>query len=242
GLSVPFAEAALSIRPPEELGDVHFLRIPEPPAEVAGDLFVVLVRRRGVGEWLRGLLGSRRLDGREGDGEGERGAGGAREPRGPPFRSAHPRSWATSTSCGSPSRPRRWPATCSWSWSAGAAWGSGCAGCSAAAGSTCARATPRSRTGEAGRAICGGAGQRPAPARADPALLTLNDEPDPNRMPENESPPTPAEAERHPRLTPYELVFTSGDFEARVFPRIREEAVEQGLEKLSRERFDFLST
>jgi hypothetical protein len=44
------------------------------------------------------------------------------------------------------------------------------------------------------------------------------------------------------RLTPYELVFMEGEFESRVFPRIREEAVDQGVDPLRREVFDFLST
>ena len=45
-----------------------------------------------------------------------------------------------------------------------------------------------------------------------------------------------------PRLTPYEMVFIEGDFEARVFPRIAREAAEGGVTTLDRERFDFLST
>ena len=44
------------------------------------------------------------------------------------------------------------------------------------------------------------------------------------------------------RLTPYELVFTEGDFESRIFPRIRTEAREQDVDARRRERFDFLST
>lgn len=45
-----------------------------------------------------------------------------------------------------------------------------------------------------------------------------------------------------PRLTPYEIVFTDGDFESRVFPRISREAAEGGASTLLREQFDFLST
>jgi hypothetical protein len=44
------------------------------------------------------------------------------------------------------------------------------------------------------------------------------------------------------RLTPYELVFTEGDFESRVFPKIRSEAEAQAVDASRRERFDFLST
>ena len=46
---------------------------------------------------------------------------------------------------------------------------------------------------------------------------------------------------QHPsaRLTPYELVFTEGDFESRIFPMIEEEA-SVALESLSRDRFDFV--
>ncbi len=43
------------------------------------------------------------------------------------------------------------------------------------------------------------------------------------------------------RKTPYELVFGPGDFEAKVFPRVREEAVEQGVDARDAERFAFLS-
>ncbi|MEX2583860.1 MAG: hypothetical protein WD766_11330 [Gemmatimonadota bacterium] len=43
-------------------------------------------------------------------------------------------------------------------------------------------------------------------------------------------------------MSPYELVFTEGDFESRVFPRIRTEAEAQEVDALRRERFDFLST
>jgi hypothetical protein len=44
------------------------------------------------------------------------------------------------------------------------------------------------------------------------------------------------------RQTPYELVFSEGDFESRVFPAIRAEAVEHGVDSLELGRFDFLST
>lgn len=45
-----------------------------------------------------------------------------------------------------------------------------------------------------------------------------------------------------PRLTPYELVFLEGEFESHLFPRVRSEAAEQGVEASDPERFDFLST
>ena len=44
------------------------------------------------------------------------------------------------------------------------------------------------------------------------------------------------------RLTPYELVFTTADFESRVFPSIRAEADEYGAESLDLGRFAFLTT
>jgi hypothetical protein len=44
------------------------------------------------------------------------------------------------------------------------------------------------------------------------------------------------------RRTPYELVFSADDFEARVFPRIREEARLLGAEAGLQEAFGFLST
>jgi hypothetical protein len=49
-------------------------------------------------------------------------------------------------------------------------------------------------------------------------------------------------APRIARMTPYELVFTEGEFESRIFPRIRAEAVAEAVESLNPERFAFLST
>jgi hypothetical protein len=43
------------------------------------------------------------------------------------------------------------------------------------------------------------------------------------------------------RRTPYELVFGAGDFEAHVFPRVRAEAGEQGVDPRDPDRFAFLS-
>lgn len=45
-----------------------------------------------------------------------------------------------------------------------------------------------------------------------------------------------------PRLTPYELVFTEGDFEAETFPQIRAETGDGEIETLRRDRFDFIRT
>ena len=52
---------------PLELDDVNYLRVVEPPVDVAGELFVVVVRRRGPAGWIRGLLGSARLVVRQAD-------------------------------------------------------------------------------------------------------------------------------------------------------------------------------
>jgi predicted Zn-dependent protease with MMP-like domain len=46
---------------PAELGDVHYLNVTDAPGEGSGEVFVVLVRRRGPMEWLRRLLGGRSL-------------------------------------------------------------------------------------------------------------------------------------------------------------------------------------
>ncbi len=43
------------------------------------------------------------------------------------------------------------------------------------------------------------------------------------------------------RRTPYEMVFIDGDFESNVFPRIRDEAAETGIDPTEPERFEFLS-
>jgi len=52
----------------------------------------------------------------------------------------------------------------------------------------------------------------------------------------------PGREREEPRTTPYELVFSEGEFESVIFPRIREEAQTEGVETLTRQRFDFLST
>lgn len=53
-----WGERTLAVEPPDPLADVHYMRVANAPEGVPkGDLYVVLVRRRGVGEWLHGLLG-----------------------------------------------------------------------------------------------------------------------------------------------------------------------------------------
>jgi hypothetical protein len=56
-------------------------------------------------------------------------------------------------------------------------------------------------------------------------------------------PRPPDDSNRPPsaRLTPYELVFTEGDFESVVFPAIGREAEERGIDPSTPERFAFLS-
>jgi hypothetical protein len=56
----------------------------------------------------------------------------------------------------------------------------------------------------------------------------------------SEEPPVPA-GDLPARRTPYELVFGTADFEVEVFPRIRDEAAEQGVDPSDPERFAFLS-
>lgn len=57
---------------PDEEADVHFVRIAEPPMIVAGDFYVVLVRKRGLTRWIRDLFGSRRFSVRDSDMESSR--------------------------------------------------------------------------------------------------------------------------------------------------------------------------
>ncbi|HEX6909594.1 MAG TPA: hypothetical protein VF142_04350 [Longimicrobium sp.] len=52
---------------------------------------------------------------------------------------------------------------------------------------------------------------------------------------------TPADKAGAARLTPYELAFLEGDFEARVFPTIHEEAEARREDPARRERFAFLA-
>lgn len=58
-------------------------------------------------------------------------------------------------------------------------------------------------------------------------------EPDPARQ----DPP----AAKSARLTPYELAFAEEDWEARVFPRLQEEAEQAGVDPTQRDRFAFLT-
>jgi len=55
-VDVPGTDVAMEVKLPEDPGDVHFLRVTDPPDAVAGDLFVVVVTRRGMGEWIRGVV------------------------------------------------------------------------------------------------------------------------------------------------------------------------------------------
>lgn len=56
---------------PARLGDVHFVRL-HGPDSVDAEVHAVLVRRRGPVEWLRGVLGGRRLEVLETDETGTR--------------------------------------------------------------------------------------------------------------------------------------------------------------------------
>lgn len=53
---VPRSDDRFRVRVPEDPGDIHFLRLEEPPFPVGGDLLVVILRRRGALERIRGLL------------------------------------------------------------------------------------------------------------------------------------------------------------------------------------------
>jgi hypothetical protein len=57
-IDVPFHSAGFQITLPTELGQIHFLRVSDPPFAVAGELFVVAVRRRRVIDWVRGIIRS----------------------------------------------------------------------------------------------------------------------------------------------------------------------------------------
>jgi predicted Zn-dependent protease with MMP-like domain len=67
-LPVEVRGASFEVRVPADAeADVSFLRVVEPPIEVRGDLLLVLVRRRGWREWLKGALsgGEMSIDQRE---------------------------------------------------------------------------------------------------------------------------------------------------------------------------------
>jgi predicted Zn-dependent protease with MMP-like domain len=53
----------LRLRPPAQVADVYFLRLPEGVVELRGDgdVFLVGVRRKGAAEWVRGILTRRSL-------------------------------------------------------------------------------------------------------------------------------------------------------------------------------------
>jgi hypothetical protein len=55
-LMIPWQDGTLRISRPDALGDVHFLRVTDVRPGSGGDLFIVLVRKRGAAEWLRGLF------------------------------------------------------------------------------------------------------------------------------------------------------------------------------------------
>ena len=57
-LAVEVLGRRLQVPLPSEVGDVTFLRVLEPPLDLDGEFFVVVVRKRGAAGWLRGLLGS----------------------------------------------------------------------------------------------------------------------------------------------------------------------------------------
>ncbi len=60
-------------------------------------------------------------------------------------------------------------------------------------------------------------------------------------MTDPESRPEEERAGEAARLTPYELVFSDDQWEARLFPQLQEEAEAHGLDPLQRARFAFLS-
>jgi hypothetical protein len=69
-IEIPWGDGSISVSPPAELGDVHYLYVGDRPGG-GGDFYVVLVRKRGLGEWLRGILGARRLQVLETEGQAE---------------------------------------------------------------------------------------------------------------------------------------------------------------------------
>lgn len=66
-LRVRWAGGERVVPRPERLGDIHFVRVGElgrgeSGSSHGGELFAVLVRRRGAWSWLRDLFGGRRLE------------------------------------------------------------------------------------------------------------------------------------------------------------------------------------
>lgn len=53
---VPLQSREFSVRLPDEIGDVHYLHVIDPPFAVAGDLFVVIRRSQGLVERVRGIV------------------------------------------------------------------------------------------------------------------------------------------------------------------------------------------
>ncbi len=68
-VEVEIGSIPLRVRVPRELADVHFLRVERPGAPEGAERLVVLVRRRGLGGWVRGVLGRAELEVREEDAE-----------------------------------------------------------------------------------------------------------------------------------------------------------------------------
>lgn len=52
----PTSGASIQVTLPDDLGDVHFLRIADPPGDAPGDLFIVAVTRKSMTGWIRGIL------------------------------------------------------------------------------------------------------------------------------------------------------------------------------------------
>lgn len=65
--TVAYGGEQLEIRIPDDLADVHFLNVAEWSLDGSGDFHVVLVRKRGIWEWVRSVTGSRPM--RVGEGE-----------------------------------------------------------------------------------------------------------------------------------------------------------------------------
>jgi Zincin-like metallopeptidase len=55
-LSVDFLGRRFDLRVPSERKDVHFLRLPSERLDLEGEGFVVLIRRKGLVEWVGGAL------------------------------------------------------------------------------------------------------------------------------------------------------------------------------------------
>ncbi|MEX2571474.1 MAG: metallopeptidase family protein [Gemmatimonadota bacterium] len=56
-----WGDRSFTVRVPEDPGDIHFMRLADLEGDAEGEVYVVLVRRRGVGEWVLSLLGGRKV-------------------------------------------------------------------------------------------------------------------------------------------------------------------------------------